>query len=271
MGLIDQSEEFDGSLATFNFAVDASISSRRRALQDYLAGPLRLIAPRGAIEGVGNITLTGNISGTRLRASTGNTNPLPTLAGGAGETPDVTAEIGHHGTGSLIFGTKIGGESEVQAQALNVVKALYLNPQGGDVYVGAHKIGGAALGRLGTTSRTTNTAGFTTIIYPNSVVVTALANRKLRVRVHTNVQSATAGCGISIGVADAGGTILNQAYVVCSTANAAEQVTCEFETTSGAGGSLTYQISAFASGGTGLVIAAATAVTYITVFDEGAV
>lgn len=161
--------------------------------------------------------------------------------------------------------------TDIQSGQAGGSTALNLNPSGGDVTVGGHKINGAALGRLGTTTRTSNSPAFTgSVSYPNSVTVTTLANRKIRVRVHANVLCATADEHISIGIANNVGTILNQAYRRVHN-NFIEQISVELETTSGAGGSVTYQISAFSGGTSSVIAASSSSVTYITVYDEGAV
>ncbi len=126
-----------------------------------------------------------------------------------------------------------------------------------------------ALGELGKATRTSNTSTFTSVVYPNSVTVTAQPNRKLRVHVHANVQAAGAGVGTSIGIANGAGTILNQAYRYQPTATVADQISVDYYATSGAGGSLTYQISAFAGGSGAIIVASSTSATYLAVYDEG--
>lgn len=125
-----------------------------------------------------------------------------------------------------------------------------------------------ALGQLNSTILTSNSAAFTSIIYPLQTTATTLANRKLRVRVHANVQSATVNASVSLSVCNSAGTILNQAYRICSLANAAEQLSCEWEGTSGTGGAMTFRLGVYANVSS-LIPAAATAFTMITVFDEG--
>lgn len=125
------------------------------------------------------------------------------------------------------------------------------------------------LGRLATTTRNSPTSSFSAIVYPNSLTFTALPSRRLRIRAHAIVSGPTVGTSVSIGIANGAGSILNQAYRSISVANAGEQITVEYETTSGAGGSLTFQISAFTSGGTAVITGSATALTYLTAFDEG--
>lgn len=126
-----------------------------------------------------------------------------------------------------------------------------------------------ALGRLGTTIRTSPTASFAAITYPNSLTFTALPGRRLRIRAHANVSGPTVGTSVSIGIANGAGSILNQAYRSISVANAGEQITVDYETVTGLGGTMTFQLSAFTSGGTAVITGSATAVTYLTAFDEG--
>ncbi len=126
-----------------------------------------------------------------------------------------------------------------------------------------------ALGELARTTRTSNSVTFSTIVYPNSVAADLLPNRRIRVRVHVNLSSTVAGTNVSIGVANNVGTILNQAYCTLATANAGQQMTVEYETTSGAGGSTTFQISAFTAANTAIIVASGTSATYLTVYDEG--
>lgn len=139
------------------------------------------------------------------------------------------------------------------------------------VYNGSLWVVPHPLGQLGRTTRTSNSSSFTSspVAYPNSVTVTTLPNRKIRVVVHANVQANGAGVGTSIGIASGAGTILNQAYRYQADAGVADQISCEYHTTSGAGGSVTYQISAFANGAGALIPAAAAAATYIAVYDDG--
>ena len=164
MGLFDQSEQFADGLNTFRFADEGGlVAARRRGIQDHLAGPLRLIPPRGEITGEGDINLTGDINlvggivatgniagagtgtvsgkltGQRLHVNLSGTNPLPTLLGGLDPTPNVTAEVGDHNQGSVLFGSNILGEPEVQSQRLNVTTKLHLNPQGGYVTHGGEE------------------------------------------------------------------------------------------------------------------------------------
>ena len=123
------------------------------------------------------------------------------------------------------------------------------------------------LGRLGHAVLNANSSAFTSIIYPLSVTVTALANRRLRVHVHANVFSTTDGANISVSVCDAGGTIANQAYRTVQ-ANKGDQITVEHLVDSGAGGSLTFQLGAYSTDSS-LVTASGTAYTSIAVYDEG--
>lgn len=126
-----------------------------------------------------------------------------------------------------------------------------------------------ALGRLGSATRNTNFSISTTIGYALSVTVATLPNRRLRVRAHTNVNLNSGGTTASVGIANGVGTILNQAYTYHPAGGVNQQVSVEHELNSGAGGSMTFQLSAFTGSGTGTLAAAASAYTLLAVLDEG--
>lgn len=139
-----------------------------------------------------------------------------------------------------------------------------------NIYNGTAWIVPYPLGRLGFSSRTGNSAVFAgAVVYPNNVVVTLPANRKIRVTVDMVVQTSAAAAGISLGIANGAGTILTQSYEYVPVAGVAIQMRTVLETTSGTGGSTTYQVSAFTSGPNALLVHAATAIGYISVDDMG--
>ncbi|MGE0344170.1 MAG: hypothetical protein AB7O86_14020 [Porticoccaceae bacterium] len=125
------------------------------------------------------------------------------------------------------------------------------------------------LGELARTNRTSNSAAFgTSVTYFDTVTATLLANRKIRVRVAGNILAGTAGQTVSLGVATNAGTILNQAYMYWNNP-VAKAMACDAQFNSGAGGSLTYKISAFTDVSTAIIAAGATSYAYIAIYDEG--
>ena len=125
------------------------------------------------------------------------------------------------------------------------------------------------LGELARTNRTSNSAAFgTSVTYFDTVTATLLPNRKIRVRVAANILAGTAGQTVSLGVATNAGTILNQAYRYWNNP-VTNELSCDAQFNSGAGGSLTYKISAFTDTSTATITATGTAYSYIAIYDEG--
>lgn len=125
------------------------------------------------------------------------------------------------------------------------------------------------LGELARTNRTSNSAAFgTSVTYFDTVTATLLPNRKIRVRVAGNILAGTAGQTVSLGVATNAGTILNQAYMYWNNP-VSKAMACDAQFNSGAGGSLTYKISAFTDVSTAIIAAGATSYAYIAIYDEG--
>lgn len=125
------------------------------------------------------------------------------------------------------------------------------------------------LGRIGLASITSNSAAFTSIIYPLTLSnVPILANRKIRVHVHTNVYCASAPVHIAVAACDANGTIASQAYRVISSGGLAEQITVDWRFTQVAATSFGCRIGAYA-GISSLLTAHSTYPTYLAVYDEG--
>ncbi len=119
------------------------------------------------------------------------------------------------------------------------------------------------------TNRTSNSAAFgTSVTYFDTVTATLLPNRKIRVRVAANILAGTAGQTVSLGVATNAGTILNQAYRYWNNP-VTNELSCDAQFNSGAGGSLTYKISAFTDTSTATITATGTAYSYIAIYDEG--
>lgn len=142
------------------------------------------------------------------------------------------------------------------------LKRLYIR-QGG-AWVCPHPIGILARAIL-----TTNSAAFTSIIYPLQVTGIAIeANRRILVRVHANLQSSTANASPVLCVCDGSGTIANQAYRICSLANSAEQISVGHEWTGLAAGTYSFRLGVYCSVVAQLA-AGATASSYIEVEDLG--
>jgi hypothetical protein len=140
------------------------------------------------------------------------------------------------------------------------------------VYDGTNWIVPYPLGRIGLASMTSNSASFGgAIIYPLTLSnVAIIANRKIKVYVHANVQSASAGVHVSISACDVNGTIASQAYRVLSSGGLQEQITAEWCFSQVAATTFGCRLGAYASTTT-FIAAGATAHTYLAVYDEGPV
>jgi hypothetical protein len=137
------------------------------------------------------------------------------------------------------------------------------------VYDGTNWIVPYPLGRIGLASMTGNSAAFTSIIYPLTLSnVPIIANRKIKVYVHTNAYSASSGVHVSVSACDSGGTIASQAYRVISNGGLAEQINVEWCFTQVAATSFGCRIGAYA-GVSSLLTAHSTYPTYLAVYDEG--
>lgn len=262
---------------TLNLAIAAADSTNPR--RDLVIVRVRDSAYSGASDDVSIEVVTGTPAGSPSDPSlpSGSCFVLARVAVGAGVTSITTGNItdlrrtytGQYGLmtahGGMIVctsGTRPTSPYEGMQIYENDTDLMY-------IYNGSSWIVPYALGRIASATITANTSTFTSIVYPTSITPTWLANRRIRVHVHANVQAAGSGVGTSIGIANGAGTILNQAYRYQATSTVADQISVEYMTTSGAGGSTTYQLSAFATGSGAIITAATAAVTYIVAYDEG--
>jgi hypothetical protein len=125
------------------------------------------------------------------------------------------------------------------------------------------------LGRLGYGTLMSNSAAFTSIIYPIIVNVTLPANRRLRIDGGANVQPVSSASGyISLSVCNSGGTILNQHYRTFSTLAQQSLTVSHLIATTGAGGATSYRLGAF-SDVSSFIPAGSSTYAWLSVTDEG--
>ncbi len=262
--------------STLNLAIAAADSTNPR--RDLVIVRVRDSAYSGATDAVSIEVVTGTPAGSPSDPSlpSGSCFVLARVAVGAGVTSITSGDItdlrrtytGQYGLmtahGGMIVCTS-GTRPTSPYEGMQIYETdtdlMY-------VYNGANWIVPYALGRVASNTLTSNSSAFTTIIYPLSATATLLPNRRIRVAIQTHAYSTTSSAAVTVAVCNAGGGILNQASRIIAVGSTSNQLYVDYITTSGAGGSTTYQIGAYANASS-LLAAAATTATSIAIFDEG--
>lgn len=125
-----------------------------------------------------------------------------------------------------------------------------------------------ALGLLGRASLTANSIAYTAIIYPLSLTITTLASRKICVEMQAHpAVDVVVPTHEAAGICNNSGTLLQQAYCVCTSADVQENIQQKYFYTSIAE-TLTFKLGVY-SGNSSYLTAASNAHNFLAAYDLG--